>query len=75
MSPTKPRSWFTHFAKVTSRVAGRPVAFILAVSVILVWLVTGPIFGYSDSWQLVINTGTTINHLSDGLSDPEYAVP
>ena len=40
--------------------AGRPVAFILAVGVILTWLVTGPVFRFSDTWQLVINTGTTI---------------
>jgi low affinity Fe/Cu permease len=53
-------SRFTHFAKVTSRWTGRPAAFILAASVVVLWLVTGPIFGYSDSWQLVINTGTTI---------------
>jgi low affinity Fe/Cu permease len=39
---------------------GRPLAFLLAVAVILVWAVTGPLFGFSDSWQLVINTGTTI---------------
>src|ERR1700710_728809 len=40
--------------------AGRPPAFILALSVIIVWGVTGPVFHYSDTWQLVINTGTTI---------------
>jgi low affinity Fe/Cu permease len=60
MRPTKSRSWFTSFAKATSRVSGRPAAFSLAAGVILVWLVTGPVFGFSDSWQLVINTGTTI---------------
>jgi len=60
MRPTKSRSGFTRFAKATSRGAGRPVAFILAVAVILAWLLTGPIFGFSDSWQLVVNTGTTI---------------
>jgi low affinity Fe/Cu permease len=60
MPPTKSGSWFTHFAKATSRAAGRSGAFILAVSVILAWLVTGPAFGFSDSWQLVVNTGTTI---------------
>lgn len=53
-------SWFTRFAKVTSRWTGRPIAFMLAVAIVGVWLVTGPLFGYSDSWQLVINTGTTI---------------
>jgi low affinity Fe/Cu permease len=60
MRPTKSRSRFTHFAKATARVTGRPAAFILAVVVILTWLVTGPLFQYSDTWQLVINTGTTV---------------
>ncbi len=60
MYPTKSHSSFTAFAKATSRATGRPIAFILATGVILVWLVTGPLFGFSDTWQLVINTGTTI---------------
>jgi low affinity Fe/Cu permease len=60
MRPTKSRSWFTRFAKRTARVAGRPSAFVVAAIVIAVWGVTGPIFGFSDTWQLVINTGTTI---------------
>lgn len=60
MRPTKSTSWFTNFAKATSRASGRPAAFGLAVGVILVWSVTGPLFGFSDTWQLVINTGTTI---------------
>jgi low affinity Fe/Cu permease len=53
-------SLFTRFAKTTASAAGRPSTFILAVAVILVWAVTGPLFGFSDTWQLVINTGTTI---------------
>src|SRR5918911_4233862 len=53
-------SIFTSFAKWTSRAAGHPNTFFIAVLVILVWAVTGPIFGFSDTWQLVINTGTTI---------------
>jgi low affinity Fe/Cu permease len=53
-------SWFTTFAQKTAQLAGRPGAFILATTVIIVWGVSGPIFGYSDTWQLVINTGTTI---------------
>jgi low affinity Fe/Cu permease len=53
-------SLFTHFAKWTSRAAGQPAMFAVAVLIILVWATTGPIFGYSDTWQLVINTGTTI---------------
>ncbi|MEO7136234.1 MAG: low affinity iron permease family protein [Gemmatimonadales bacterium] len=60
MRPTKSRSRFTRLAKATARVTGRPGTFILAVSIILVWLVTGPLFRFSDTWQLVINTGTTI---------------
>jgi low affinity Fe/Cu permease len=52
--------WFTLFAQKTAQLAGRPGAFILATATIVVWGVTGPLFGYSDTWQLVINTGTTI---------------
>ncbi|HEY0975905.1 MAG TPA: low affinity iron permease family protein [Flavobacteriales bacterium] len=53
-------SAFTRFAKRTASVTGKPATFLLAVGVILVWSLTGPFFGYSDTWQLVINTGTTI---------------
>jgi len=53
-------SAFTQFAKAASRAAGRPVTFIIAVVIILAWALTGPVFDYSDTWQLVINTGTTI---------------
>ena len=60
MRPTKSKSWFTRFAKWTARATGRPVAFLVAVTVIVVWAGTGPVFGFSDTWQLVINTGTTI---------------
>jgi len=60
MRPTKSRSWFTKFAKWTAHAAGRPGSFILAVLIIVIWALTGPLFGYSDTWQLVINTGTTI---------------
>jgi low affinity Fe/Cu permease len=56
----KTPSWFTMFAQKTAHLAGRPITFLLAVVTIVVWAVTGPIFGYSDTWQLVINTGTTI---------------
>ncbi len=51
---------YTSIAKSVSRWCGRPSTFILAVGVIVVWIVSGPIFGFSDTWQLVINTGTTI---------------
>ena len=60
MRPSKSTSWFTRFAKWTARMSGRPAAFALAVAVIILWALTGPLFGYSDTWQLVINTGTTI---------------
>ena len=53
-------SQFTRFAKWTSRATGHPTAFVAATLIIVVWAVTGPIFGFSDTWQLVINTGTTI---------------
>jgi low affinity Fe/Cu permease len=51
---------FTRFAKATARGSGLPVTFGLAVLVILTWALTGPLFRFSDTWQLVINTGTTI---------------
>src|ERR1043166_9246440 len=54
------QSLFTRFAKHTSAFTGRPVTFITAVLIVIIWGVTGPIFGFSDTWQLVINTGTTI---------------
>jgi low affinity Fe/Cu permease len=60
MRPGKTPSFFDRFAKWTSRVAGKPTAFVLAIVVVIAWAVTGPIFGFSDTWQLVINTGTTI---------------
>jgi low affinity Fe/Cu permease len=60
MRPTKSRTWFTRLTKSTSHITGRPITFILAASIILAWALTGPLFGFSDTWQLVINTGTTI---------------
>jgi low affinity Fe/Cu permease len=60
MRPAKSSSWFSRFAKTTSRASGRPAAFFLAAGAVLIWLFTGPIFQFSDTWQLVINTGTTI---------------
>jgi low affinity Fe/Cu permease len=60
MRPTRSRSWFSRFAKWTARATGRPSAFAIAAAVIVVWALTGPLFGFSDTWQLVINTGTTI---------------
>ncbi len=53
-------TWYSQFAKRTAHFCGRPRIFTLAVGVIAVWIVTGPMFHFSDTWQLVINTGTTI---------------
>jgi len=54
------QSWFTRLAKKTSWAVGRPVAFGAAVVLVVAWAVTGPLFKWSDTWQLVINTSTTI---------------
>ncbi|WP_454761105.1 low affinity iron permease family protein [Caulobacter segnis] len=51
---------FAKFANVTARATGSPPAFLICVALVLVWAVTGPIFKFSETWQLVINTGTTI---------------
>ncbi len=51
---------FSEFARAISLWTGNPTAFLLAMAVVLVWVITGPLFNYSDTWQLVINTGTTI---------------
>ena len=60
MSTMASRSRFARFASGTARAAGRPVTFVIAVAVIGIWAASGPLFGYSDTWQLVINTATTI---------------
>src|SRR3954465_739503 len=52
--------FFAKFANATAHVAGTPAVFLICVVVILVWAVSGPFFGFSETWQLVINTGTTI---------------
>ena len=52
--------FFNKFSNVVTKATGTPVAFMLAVLVILIWGITGPVFKFSDTWQLVINTGTTI---------------
>jgi low affinity Fe/Cu permease len=53
-------AFFSRFAKATARMAGRPLTFASATAIILLWAVSGPLFGFSDTWQLVINTATTI---------------
>jgi low affinity Fe/Cu permease len=60
-SPTKTlRDRFGDIAQVVSRATGHPAAFVVAVLVVVIWAISGPLFDYSDTWQLVINTGTTI---------------
>ena len=54
------RDWFGRLAIGTARISGKPATFIIAVAIVIVWAVTGPLFGYSYTWQLVINTGATI---------------
>ena len=52
--------WFSRFASRTAQIVGHPYMFLFAVAVIIIWGITGPYFHYSDTWQLIINTGTTI---------------
>ena len=56
----KHKAWYTKFAKVTARLSGRPATFAWAALLIVAWLISGPLFDFSDTWQLVINTSTTI---------------
>jgi low affinity Fe/Cu permease len=56
----KPLAWFTDFSKWIAEAAGHLISFSFALLTIIVWAATGPLFDYSDTWQLVINTGTTI---------------
>ena len=58
--PRKENTGFQRFARLAARAAGRPVAFALALSAVVVWAILGPIFHFTDTWQLVINTATTI---------------
>lgn len=54
------KNWYSRFAKGAAHFCGRPPVFAIAVAIIGIWIVTGPLFHFSDTWQLVINTGTTI---------------
>ena len=54
------KSWFNRVAKLAARLSGRAATFTVAVGVIVAWAVTGPLFAFSDTWQLIINTGTTV---------------
>jgi low affinity Fe/Cu permease len=58
--PQPHQGWFTWFAHITAHWAGKPAAFLIAFGLIVLWAVTGPLFGFSDTWQLVVNTATTI---------------
>jgi low affinity Fe/Cu permease len=60
MKPTRPTSWFTRFSKAASRAAGRPAVFTLAILLLAGWGISGFIFDFSNTWQLVINTFTTV---------------
>ena len=60
MQATRSRSSFTRFTKWTAHAAGRPRTFVLAVAAVVAWAATGPFFHFSDTWQLVINTSTTV---------------
>ena len=60
MRPTHSSSGFSRFAKATARATGQPVTFALSVLFIVGWAASGPMFGFSDTWQLVVNTSTTI---------------
>ncbi len=53
-------AWYSRFARWVARVSGRSITFALALGLIAVWITTGPVFHFSDTWQLVINTATTI---------------
>jgi low affinity Fe/Cu permease len=59
-TPRTAPSYFTRITKATARLAGRPATFAIVTALVLAWAVSGPYFGYSDTWQLTINTGTTI---------------
>jgi low affinity Fe/Cu permease len=56
----KSTDWYSNFAKQISRFCGRPIVFVFAIMTILAWVISGPLFNFSDTWQLVINTATTI---------------
>src|SRR5262244_1238386 len=58
--PGKENTGFQRFARMAARAAGRPIAFCIALCAVVVWAILGPIFHFTDTWQLVINTATTI---------------
>jgi low affinity Fe/Cu permease len=60
MKPTKSTSLFTRVTKWTAHAAGRPVTFLLAIGIVFFWGLSGPYFGFTNTWQLIINTTTTV---------------
>ena len=60
MNSADHKSIFARFSRWIAGETGRPKTFVIACSIIVIWSITGPVFGFSDTWQLVINTGTTI---------------
>ena len=74
-SSSEKMDWFGHLAMQTAILSGRPLTFLGAVTVVAFWAITGPIFHYSDTWQLVINTGTTIITFLMVLLNPGDAKP
>ena len=60
MTPSGSTSFFHRFAGKAARLAGHPTAFIAAVAMVVLWAIAGPLFGYSNTWQLLINTVTTV---------------
>ena len=72
----QPSSWsFSNVARQAACLLGTPFAFAAACAVVILWAVTGPVFGYSDTWQLVINTGTTIVTFPDGVPGSKHPEP
>ena len=60
IAPDNRETWFSRFASKTAQLVGHPYMFLLAVVVLIFWAISGPLFHFSDTWQLIINTGTTI---------------
>jgi hypothetical protein len=69
------RPLFARFARWVERQVGRSSTFVLAIAVVLLWAASGPVFGWSDTWQLVINHRDDHRHIPDGLRDPEHPKP
>jgi hypothetical protein len=76
MAKNKSPSRFPNFARWMANAAGKPATFAIALFIVIIWAVTGPLFAYSDTWQLVINTGTTIvTFLYNGVPYSKYPKP